>query len=255
MKRLSFLVALGVIVAGAFFLSSGRKTDVVLIGARAMPVNGQDNLFSVTLEIQNNGAAKTLTSVNSSSAKAVNIMNPGYSNAKIVIPANGTGIFAMDGAHLMLMGAGSDFVEGSFLPLTLEFSEYGEVKTRVLNVGDDMAMKGMDHSMTTGVQTSPSAKIQLTTERSPGSQSVEIAVSVENFTFVRAPDDAPHIPHEGHAHIYLNGLKLGRLYETHFALGAVPKGTYDLTVSLNSNDHQPYVENGKPIAQTLSFVH
>jgi copper(I)-binding protein len=255
MKRLSLLAALGVIIAGAFFLNSGHKTDVTLIGARAMPVLGQDNLFVVTLEIQNHGAAKTLTSVHSSSATAVSIMNPGYAEAKIVIPAHGTGIFAMDGAHLMLIGAQSDFIEGSFLPLTLEFADYGDVKTRVLHAGDDMGMAGMDHSTAKGVQTNPSPSIQLTAKSKLGSEDAEIVVSAENFTFVRTEDDAAHVPFEGHGHIYLNGLKLGRLYENHFTLGALPNGTYDLTVSLNSNNHQPYIENNIAIGQTLKFVH
>ncbi len=255
MKRLSLLITVAVVVAGAFFLNSGRTAEIMLTAARAMPISGQDNLFSVTLEIENTGTAKTLISVSSSSAKAINIMNTGHLGAPIVVPENGKGIFAMDGAHLMLMGPDSDFVEGAFIPLTLEFAEYGKVKTRVLNVGDDMGMAGMDHSITTGVQTTPSAQIQLTAEGNLGGRSTEIAVSVENFTFVRAPEDATHIPHEGHGHIYLNGLKIGRLYEQYFTLGAVPPGTYDLTVSLNSNDHQPYIENGKAISHSLAIVH
>jgi copper(I)-binding protein len=255
MKRFSLLAVLVVIVAGAFFLNSSRKTDVALIGARATPVHGQDNLFVVTLEIQNHGAAKTLTAVHSSSATAVNVMNPSYADAKIVIPANGSGFFAMDGTHLMLMGAQSDFIEGSFLPLTLEFADYGDVKTRVLHAGDDMGMASMDHSMAEGVHTIPSPSIQLTPQNELGSEDAEIVVSAENFTFVRTADDAAHVPFEGHGHIYLNGLKLGRLYENHFTLGALPHGTYDLTVSLNSNDHQPYMENDKAIGQTLTFVH
>lgn len=186
MKRLSLLIALGVVIAGAFFLNSCRATDVVLINARAMPVNDQDNLFGVTLEIQNTGPAKTLIFVRSTSAKAVNIMNPGYSNAQIVIPENSKGIVAMDGAHLMQMRADSDFSERAIIPLTLEFAEYGEVKTRILNVGDDMGMADMDHNMTTGVETTPSAKNQLAAKSEPGNKSVEIAVSVDNFTFARA---------------------------------------------------------------------
>mgnify|MGYP006431634573 FL=1 len=81
----------------------------------------------------------------------------------------------------------------------------------------------------------------------------EVEITVENFEFVVVDGMAPHVDGQGHAHIYLNGVKLGRLYENRFEVGSLPAGEYDLTVALNSNDHRPYVSGGAPVAITHRF--
>ncbi|MEP5729859.1 MAG: copper chaperone PCu(A)C [Sulfitobacter sp.] len=254
MKRIALLVMLVVIAMAAFLLSANRNADVILLNAQAIPLDDQNNRFVVTFEIQNYGPAKTLIGVESASARMVHIMNPGYNDAVLVVPANSSGFFAMDGAHVMVMGTDPDFVQGASLPLTLRFANAGDVTTRVLNLGSEPDMGVMDHNMSTGIRSSPSPSITLDAKNGFSAAGADISVQVENFSFVRAQDDAHHVALEGHAHIYLNGLKLGRLYETEFSLGALPSGNYDLSVSLNSNNHQPYVKDDEAVRDTLSFV-
>lgn len=253
MKRIAFLIALIAIMSTAFFLNAGRKSDVTVLNARAIPMAGQKNNFLVTFEVQNQGPAKTLLDVRSASADHIHVMNPGYENAAIVIPGNGSGFFAMDGAHVMLMGADADFVQGAFIPVTLIFEDYGDVTTRALNVSDATDMHNMDHDISQGIESENGPSISLIASDDINTDGGEISVDVENFIFTRVPDDAPHEPHEGHAHLYLNGLKLGRLYKADFSLGPIPSGSYDLTVTLNSNTHQPYVLNGSPIRSSFPF--
>ena len=250
MKRITFLIILLAIGAAAYFLISEDDIDVALLDARAIPVAGQTGMFMVTLEVENRGDAKRLIDVRSASASNVHVMNPGYPNAPIVIPSQSSGLFAMDGAHIMLMNPSTDFVEGSFIPLTLEFEGYGDVPTRLRNVGSST---GMNHEMLSGLQADPSPQIQLSTTGGFSTNGSDVVVSVENFIFTRIEDSAAHVPNEGHAHAYLNGLKLGRIFEPNFSLGPVLEGTYDLMISLNSNNHSPYMNDGIPVSSTLSF--
>ena len=164
MKRNSVLVILVAIMVGAFLLNANRNSDMTLINARAIPLDGQNNRFVVTFEIQNDGSAKTLTGLHSASAQMVHVMNPGYEDAAIVIPANSRGIFAMDGAHIMLMGADEDFVQGASLPLTLTFENTPDVTARELNVGDDTGMGDMAHDMSKGIQSAQSPTIKMDTK-------------------------------------------------------------------------------------------
>jgi len=254
MKRTAFLIALLAICIGAYFLIPRGEEDVALLDARAVPVAGQTGMFMVTLEVENNGDAKRLLSVSSASADHVHVMNPGYHDASIVIPAKSSGLFAMDGAHLMLMSPSVDFEEGSFIPLTLEFEEYGEVTTRLLHIGAEAGMAGMNHDMTGGIQVDPSPQIQLNATDGFDTDGSEIVVTVENFDFTLIDESAPHVANQGHAHVYLNGLKLGRIFEPSFSLGPVVEGSYDLKVALNSNNHSPYMTNGAAVAATLSFT-
>ncbi|MEP1768406.1 MAG: copper chaperone PCu(A)C [Sulfitobacter sp.] len=248
MKQLITLVSTLVIIIAAYFVIRGSSNEVIVTNAQAIPVAGRDGLFMVTLDIQNDGPPKTVSGVSSPSARAATIMNPGHAGEALVIPAQSNGSFAMDGAHLMLMGAESAFEEGSFLPLTIEFAGYGPVATRVLNAGTGM---GMDHSLSGGVAASPSPTLHIAADTGFHSSGSDISLTTQNFAFVAATE---HQMHQGHAHIYLNGLKLGRLYETQYQLGALPAGTFTLEVALNTNTHRPYVHEGQKVNDTLTFT-
>ena len=73
--------------------------------------------------------------------------------------------------------------------------------------------------------------------------------------FVFAPERAggEHLAGEGHAHVYVNGVKVGRLYGAAFHLGAMAEGMNEVRVSLNANSHQPYVWNGMAVEATASI--
>lgn len=75
----------------------------------------------------------------------------------------------------------------------------------------------------------------------------------ERFPF--APDAAStdHVAGQGHAHVYVNGVKLARLYGPWMHLDKLPKGNVEITVSLTSNDHRPFVVDGAVLEATLTL--
>ena len=75
-------------------------------------------------------------------------------------------------------------------------------------------------------------------------------VMVDNFTFSPQNASRAHVTGEGHAHVYANGIKLGRLYGPWFHLEGLPKGEVDIKVTLTSNSHQPYAVNGVLVEAT-----
>jgi copper(I)-binding protein len=251
MKRLILFVALTGALVATWYLNSRNDSVVSLLDARATQVHGEPNTFVVTLTIQNNGDATELVGVESPSADSAMIVNSGYEGASIIIPAQSKGIMAADGTHIMLMISADLFNEGAFIPLTLTFEDYGVVTTRLLNAGSDMTE--MNHSRSRGVSVTPSPKLSVSAPNGVSKSGFDIKLEVEDFSFVLAPNDAQHIPNEGHAHVYLNGLKLGRLYNSAFTLGAVPANEYELRVTLNSNDHRPYLTEGSAVQEVLSF--
>lgn len=251
MKRLILFVTLTGALVATWYLNSRNDSVVSLLDARATQVHGEPNTFVVTLTIQNNGDATELVGVESPSADSAMIVNSGYEGASIIIPAQSKGIMAADGTHIMLMISADLFNEGAFIPLTLTFEDYGVVTTRLLNAGSDMTE--MNHSRSRGVSVTPSPKLSVSAPNGVSKSGFDIKLEVEDFSFVLAPNDAQHIPNEGHAHVYLNGLKLGRLYNSAFTLGAVPANEYELRVTLNSNDHRPYLTEGSAVQEVLSF--
>lgn len=112
-----------------------------------------------------------------------------------------------------------------------------------------------DHSMTHGTQVAnsdevPSIALMVTPDAKAG---YNLALEVDNFTFAPQNVNQPHQPNEGHAHIYVNGEKLARLYGRHYHLATLPVGMNHIEVTLNSNTHDTLTHNDTPI-QAMTMV-
>lgn len=74
-----------------------------------------------------------------------------------------------------------------------------------------------------------------------------LEVQVEHFSFAPTTVNESNTQTEGHAHIYINGEKLTRLYGSWYYLESLPPGQHTITVSLNSNTHNTLTVQGQPI--------
>ena len=52
---------------------------------------------------------------------------------------------------------------------------------------------------------------------------------------------------EGHAQLYIDGQKAGRIYGPASYLDSLDPGTHNVMVSLNGNNHAPYLVEGEPV--------
>lgn len=248
MRRFMTFCLLGLIVIAGYVILSRPATPVTLVGAKAFAVSGQPGMYMVTLTIENAGAADELLAVMSPKADMVMLVNPHHSDHRVVVPGQGRGILAMDGAHVMLRMDG--FAQGSFIPLTLTFENAGQVSTRLQNAGENE----MSHNPSTGASALPAPQVSLHAIDAPDTDGFALRIAVENFTFHRAAEDAAHLTGQGHGHLYLNGLKLGRIYEPSFTIGSLPVGSHVLEIVLNTNDHRPYLDDGGvPVAARLAL--
>ncbi len=82
-------------------------------------------------------------------------------------------------------------------------------------------------------------------------QGWNLEVQISNFTFAPNLVNQANIPSAGHAHLYIDGVKITRLYGSWYYLDSLAPGTHDITVSLNSNGHETLMHNGQPIAATV----
>lgn len=83
---------------------------------------------------------------------------------------------------------------------------------------------------------------------------VNLQVTTDNFAFSPLNASGENVTGEGHAHVYINGEKLGRLYSEWMHLDGLPKGEVEVKVTLNTNDHRPLSVDGNPVAaiQTIT---
>lgn len=75
-----------------------------------------------------------------------------------------------------------------------------------------------------------------------------------NFRFAPENASAADRPGEGHAHVYVNGVKLARLYGEWMHFPELPKGAVEVKVSLNANGHGVLTVDGKPVEASVSLI-
>lgn len=205
--------------------------------------------FALALTIDNPGLPDRLIEV-STSADAQLILAGALFSEGLAIPAGSTPGLAIDGAHGMLTDLEGSTAPGRLVPVTLRFANAGPASTRARIIEGMGASHGGTAYAVPKDEPAPAIALTVTADRDGWALRVE----TRNFTFDEAAADGPHAPGHGHAHIYLDGLKLSRLYGPTYRIGALPPGTYTVRVALNTNDHRAYEVNGERVAATAEIT-
>ena len=79
-------------------------------------------------------------------------------------------------------------------------------------------------------------------------------METEGITFAPQNAGAHHVSGEGHGHVYVNGVQIGRIYGEAMQLGNLAEGTNKVRVTLNSNEHSAYTWNGERVEATASIT-
>ena len=104
---------------------------------------------------------------------------------------------------------------------------------------------GHDHNVTMDITgNTPSVSMALHPDAISG---WNLQVVTQNFEFTPKSVNMAHEDGTGHAHVYVNGEKLMRIYSEWTHIPSLPLGQAQLTVALNSNTHSPLSVNGIPI--------
>ena len=81
---------------------------------------------------------------------------------------------------------------------------------------------------------------------------VDVRIATEGFRFAPEAVDQAHTPGAGHAHIYVDGVKLGRVFDSEYRIDQLPPGEHDIRVTLNTNDHSDLVFDGAKVEATTT---
>ena len=122
------------------------------------------------------------------------------------------------------------------------------------HVGMEMQAEMANHDHATAVDLpagadAPSVEIELTKDPMAG---WNLHVMPQNFRFAPENASTKDIDGEGHAHVYINGTKLGRLYGNWLHIGNLPKGDVNVKVSLNANSHSALMVDGTPVETSVT---
>ena len=251
------LAAIG--VAGYFAFDPFEK-HMRISHVNAAPLEGgaPDSLV-VFLKIENGGGPDTLLSAKARDATETILYNP-ESERGLPVPGNTTPSLAADGAHLVLRGVEGPIEDGRLFPVELTFEKAGTVTAKArlvapVNQGDagNYGIFGLG-DICRVEEGEPAPEVSLRTEPKADGTGWRVLVDAMDFTFAEHLTGTDHIPGVGHGHLYVNGLKIGRLYENVMEFGALPKGTHTVRVSLNTNDHRAYVIGDTPVMAEATIV-
>jgi len=81
-----------------------------------------------------------------------------------------------------------------------------------------------------------------------------IYLETTNFKFAPENVNTEYKTGEGHAHLYVNGERLTRLYAPWYYLKELPSGENVVTISLSGNDHSDLYVLGEAVAVTETIV-
>jgi hypothetical protein len=120
-------------------------------------------------------------------------------------------------------------------------------------VGHGTGDHAMMHDTTLEVPSAEAPKLNIMVMRDPMT-GYNLHVMAENFKFSPQNASLEHIAGEGHAHVYVNGVKRARLYGNWMHLDALPIGEVIVDVTLNSNDHRPLAVGGTNITASATLI-
>lgn len=124
----------------------------------------------------------------------------------------------------------------------------------VFGTDDDQA--GDDHHDETTAATVASERpvsVHITAE-SDGQAGVNVSIVTEGFQFAPELVDQAHTPGSGHAHIYADGVKLSRVFDTQYHIEELAPGEHEIRVSLNTNDHSELTYEGHIVEATATVT-
>jgi hypothetical protein len=79
-----------------------------------------------------------------------------------------------------------------------------------------------------------------------------VTITTNNFRFTPELVNSENVDNTGHAHLYVDGIKIARLYGPHFHIPYLPVGNHEISVNLSTNDHSYYLVDGNQIgARTI----
>ena len=192
------------------------------------------------------------------------------------IPAGGEVILKRGGLHVMFMKLNKQMKAGEVYKVKLNFQNAGDVEVEfevkpISSMHKKMdhskmghSTKKMDHSkMKHGAHdhatllslpngsNAPTLDFSLAKDNSSG---WNLHIITTNFRFAPQAVSSPHVAGEGHAHIYVNGEKLARVYGPWFHIASLPKGETMVTITLNANNHSPMAVGEKALSVVKRVV-
>lgn len=248
MKAAIRVAAIAILGAAIWFsgLLNPSGKNLLITAAKAHPA--MDGSIAAVVQIENQGRPDQLLGVSSSLGIAT------LSQADQGLPIQtGVSSLSLDAAHIRITASDTELEEGALIPLRLTFDRAGDINIKVRFTQPAANTVDAHLLMGHGVMYEPAGgePVPMATMTVSSSGDGWVAsLQTTDFSFSEELQDGAHVPGTGHGHIYIGGMKLGRVFSNSYEIGALPKGRHQLRVTINTNDHRSYVSEGQIVQAT-----
>lgn len=160
----------------------------------------------------------------------------------------GLGLFVIG----LVFGGGLGFTLAAGYGITFDGHDHGEAAAHGAP-GQAAEAHAQMHDAPLEISAVEAPEISLLLSEDPVS-GYNLEVKTRHFDFAPKQAGQAHVPGQGHAHVYVNGEKVARLYGAWLHLPALPEGEALVEVTLNANDHRPLAIGGEVIAAQTRVI-
>ncbi len=115
-------------------------------------------------------------------------------------------------------------------------------------LGGSHAVSSMEHSV---LDVPAEGAPTLTIKSFEDTSGFNLKLDVSHFEFAPQHASTEHVLGEGHAHLFVDGKKVTRLYGPWYHVANLSEGEHVVRVELNSNNHSPLAIAGVPIEASM----
>ena len=150
-------------------------------------------------------------------------------------------------AILLVLGLTVGFTFG-------EFRKHPEVEPMEHNEVKEVSHEEHMHDMLE-VESKKIPKVTLEAEKDL-KDGFNIKLTTENFTFTPEKVNSDPVQNEGHAHVFINGVKVARVYSKYFHIPGdkFTPGENTISVTLNANNHSEWVVTGAHVEAEVKVL-
>ena len=153
------------------------------------------------------------------------------------------------GRYSFVIGQREDFT-GSDMDCFASYGEHWTPLSKDSSPYRDMTMQEHDlmNMLDVPADGAPQVRIQLFALSRGGYM---LRAQTSDFEFTPQLVDQAAVKNQGHAHLYVDGEKVGRVYGEWHKIDQLPEDWQEVTVALNANDHRVFAVDGVAIADTI----
>lgn len=79
-----------------------------------------------------------------------------------------------------------------------------------------------------------------------------VVATLDGFSLTPANASADHVAGEGHLHLFVDGIRVTRLYGPWWHLSELTEGDHEISVEFATNDHRSYAVNGIAVSGSVT---